>query len=285
MCQYAYVTYRCGHGELLAGPNCETLMYELSRIHREPSAWTPAGQETIPFLWPESCSPTQHNTTGITSGNWCGWECRNSHSADTASMYADTEALGEQTEHIDAIENSYYSSDAGRMPWYFDYSGPNIVDSYTYMGDFAEGAVDGYLDDLANDIADSYVDSLVDGVVDGVMDFADAGVGANAVHEILDSDLDGLMDDMEDRFMGGANATLGESEVVFQEGTEEAEDHMAITYGTELGFTATAETQGLMGMSDAEYGRPRLGVGWRNDDSGVEYVRECDWMDDGKVFK
>ncbi|KAI0138658.1 hypothetical protein F4776DRAFT_663027 [Hypoxylon sp. NC0597] len=248
MCQYAYVTYRCGHSELLAGPNCETLRYELSRIHREASAWTPEGLQTIPFTWQDSCGPGQQNTVNITSDNWCGWECRNSHPEpidnNTSIWNTDAGVLGGQMDGVQTYNNdvdSYYVSDAGRMPWYFGCAGLSVVDGY------------------ADSLTDGSTDSLGDIVGDGIMDGA----------------TEGLMD--------AGNVTLGDS-VTLQEGAEGLIG-MASPRGVELGVPDSADVQRHMGMPDAEYGVPRPGVGWREDKNGAGIIQPCNWTDDGKVFE
>ncbi|OTA88560.1 hypothetical protein M434DRAFT_34828 [Hypoxylon sp. CO27-5] len=248
MCQYVHVTYRCGHSELLAGPNCETMRYELSRIHREVSAWTAEGRQTIPFMWQESCSPGQHNIVNIASGNFCGWECRNSHPDPISSNHsiwnANAGAFGEQAESAynnNGGANSYYVSDAGRMPWYFGCA--DLGAMHSYANSFIHGRAEGF--------GDFARDGAFDGAMDGPME--------------------------------SGNVTLGDSEDVLQEGVGGVVS-MASPQGAKLGVPDTAEAEEYMGMPDADYGVPRLGVGWREDESGAEVIQPCNWTDDGKVF-
>ncbi|KAI0004870.1 hypothetical protein F4779DRAFT_59298 [Xylariaceae sp. FL0662B] len=81
MCIYILLTPLCSHApRLLAGPSCAEFRSELSRIHSD-AAWTGAGRATLPFRLPESCSPRPGNVVRVSSGHWCGWECRNTYGA------------------------------------------------------------------------------------------------------------------------------------------------------------------------------------------------------------
>ncbi len=91
MCLYILLQPACAHnGTLLAGPSCSRVLAELNRIHEDPSAWTPEGRNTVPFTWPDGCLPHEGNIRVVDTGEWCGWECRNSHTfgsgADTQSV-------------------------------------------------------------------------------------------------------------------------------------------------------------------------------------------------------
>ena len=80
MCFYFLIQPLCTHTTLLAGPSCLRVLAEFHRIHEEASAWTPEGRETLPFTWPDECLPHEDNVRVEETGEWCGWECQNSHS-------------------------------------------------------------------------------------------------------------------------------------------------------------------------------------------------------------
>lgn len=82
MCLYFLMQPLCAHhSTLLAGPSCRRVLEELNRIHEDPSAWTTEGRHTLPFTWPDECLPHAENIRVMETGEWCGWECRNSHCA------------------------------------------------------------------------------------------------------------------------------------------------------------------------------------------------------------
>ncbi|KAL7626151.1 hypothetical protein AAE478_002921 [Parahypoxylon ruwenzoriense] len=144
MCIYVKVTYRCQHTELLAGPNCTLVNTQFARIHSH-SAWTDAGVQTLPFSLPDACLPRPENTQSVNSGNWCGWECRNS--SPFAAMHAAIKA-GKAGKNLKVYlgdgSGAYMGSEiektilgkrkrgdpfipgAGRMYWDFDTTGTGI---------------------------------------------------------------------------------------------------------------------------------------------------------------
>ncbi|KAI8626101.1 hypothetical protein F5Y19DRAFT_232756 [Xylariaceae sp. FL1651] len=90
MCIYILLVPLCEHAPtLLAGPSCEYVARELSRIH-SPEAWSTAkGRAILPFDWPDTCSPSEDNLTVVGTNQWCGWECRNTF--DPAGLMEKTE--------------------------------------------------------------------------------------------------------------------------------------------------------------------------------------------------
>ena len=54
----------------------------MNRIHEDASAWAPEGCDVLPFIWPDECLPHADNVRIVPTGEWCGWECRNSHAFD-----------------------------------------------------------------------------------------------------------------------------------------------------------------------------------------------------------
>ncbi|KAI1326639.1 hypothetical protein F5Y16DRAFT_223819 [Xylariaceae sp. FL0255] len=83
MCIYILNVSLCGHQSqsLLTGPSCPRVAQEFARIY-SPEAWaTPEARASLPFDWPDSCSPSDANIRVMNTGKWCGWECRNTHDA------------------------------------------------------------------------------------------------------------------------------------------------------------------------------------------------------------
>ncbi|KAI1378397.1 hypothetical protein F4677DRAFT_443610 [Hypoxylon crocopeplum] len=203
MCQYVQVTYRCGHTELLAGPNCQTMLAELFRIYAA-SSWTSEGLQSVPFALPEFCLPDDGNMCRVSSGAFCGWECRNS--CPDLVMEGEEGVTGGEG---GMAQSGTYVEDAGRMPWYFGYNNNNNGGGAAADGNSAQ--------------------------------LQSAGAQENT---------------------GGGGAGMGAS--------TNAE-----------GGTGKAPTR--MGMPDAQYGVPRIGVGWR-DDRREEITILGNWQEDGSVF-
>ncbi|KAI0377104.1 hypothetical protein F5Y04DRAFT_191224 [Hypomontagnella monticulosa] len=241
MCYYVNVTYRCGHQDLLAGPNCKPSMEQLSRIHTDASAWTTPGRRTLPFEWPDECHPNEENTTKVTSDAWCGWECRNtgvnwdevadilaSTSADIdmngdwdlgmeSGMGSGSGAVLKTPEHQvrgntpNGSAGPYHVSNARRMSWYWDYGSATV------------------------------------------------------------------------RAMGGEGMESQE-----RAGSQEG------GVATGVGTLNMEGGVGRLGMEDAQYGVPRRGVGWREDNSLTgfqngdlgqgEVIMANSWLEDGYVF-
>ena len=83
MCFYILLQPLCSHTSmLLAGPSCFRVLVEMHRIHEDASAWTAEGRQALPFEWPDECLPHDGNVRVVFTGEWCGWECRNSHVFD-----------------------------------------------------------------------------------------------------------------------------------------------------------------------------------------------------------
>ncbi|KAI1268408.1 hypothetical protein F5Y18DRAFT_228433 [Xylariaceae sp. FL1019] len=83
MCFYILFVPLCGHSStFLAGPSCPRVAEELSRIHA-PESWnTTNARAALPFDWPDSCAPSDDNVHVVSTGKWCGWECRNTFGAE-----------------------------------------------------------------------------------------------------------------------------------------------------------------------------------------------------------
>ncbi|KAI1085377.1 hypothetical protein F5B20DRAFT_574893 [Whalleya microplaca] len=97
MCIYILLTPLCPHPpRLLAGPSCDRIQRELSRIH-ESDAWADAAARArLPFDMPDACAPGPGNVVRVPSGHWCGWECRNTYGGGNGDVEGDVEGLGEE---------------------------------------------------------------------------------------------------------------------------------------------------------------------------------------------
>ncbi|KAG9246504.1 hypothetical protein BJ878DRAFT_279668 [Calycina marina] len=74
MCIYYLISNRCGHLQLIAGPNCQLLYHQLQRIN------SPYERERyeIPFEVPEQCRPNECNIQNVGMiDKFCGQECMN----------------------------------------------------------------------------------------------------------------------------------------------------------------------------------------------------------------
>ncbi|KAI1143648.1 hypothetical protein F5Y05DRAFT_407054 [Hypoxylon sp. FL0543] len=274
MCRYANVTYRCGHSELLAGPNCELLLHELSRIDHEPSAWTPEGLRTLPFHLPEICSPSSENTVDIVSGNFCGWECRNSHPRPVHAAGTTVDmgrgALPQQTNDGNSHgSGSSYVRDAGRTQWGFDH------------GSFDHGSFDAQragAQTSANTTFDPVPQSFRPGP-DRATATAQGLVGG-----IADAHYTGTMELFHEHNVSGMSNLLEQTRAVRLDSSAEAGGAVG-TRIPDTGHANPAERQGRRGRAGAGYGRPRLGAGLGEGNGAGDIVQSRDWTEDGEVFE
>ncbi|KAI0844869.1 hypothetical protein F5Y00DRAFT_266190 [Daldinia vernicosa] len=239
MCQYMYVIYRCAHTELLAGPNCTFLLKQFSRIH-QPEAWTPEGQQTLPFEWPNACLPGDHNTIPVPSDKWCGWECQNTFAPAQPTSNGITSFGGQ----VSPVTNSaVVATQAGwqgnkYQSAYHEYKPPSYhANDNGYMNQY----------DGASDVPGSYAFGAYPAV--GAMDKSSAAP-------------------ME---LGATRMTTGGAMT----------DTDPILPSMETGTNMMGAT-GTLGMLGAQYGVPRIGVGWRDEKDEVKIIG--DWWKDGDVF-
>jgi hypothetical protein len=73
MCYYWSIEFLCGHGTLLAGPNCYIIYDQLQRIN-DPAERARPG---LPFEIPPGCLPNRWNIQRRNVNDSCSWECRN----------------------------------------------------------------------------------------------------------------------------------------------------------------------------------------------------------------
>ena len=80
MCFYVQEVPLCGHESqiLWSYSFCNTLLAQLMRIN-DISAWQPETVDMVPFNLPDECDPNPGNIIRIYTQDYCGWECRNSH--------------------------------------------------------------------------------------------------------------------------------------------------------------------------------------------------------------
>ncbi|KAI0829503.1 hypothetical protein F5Y06DRAFT_308255 [Hypoxylon sp. FL0890] len=125
MCPYTRITYRCGHSELIPGPNCDDLRDELARVGGEAALLTPEGRKAHQFVFPESCNPGEHNTTATISNRCCSWGCHlTTHAATAANTSAD-----QNTEHVTDTENTCMPQDFGFVERNSDVAMGNVSDN------------------------------------------------------------------------------------------------------------------------------------------------------------
>ncbi|KAI0114788.1 hypothetical protein F4814DRAFT_293260 [Daldinia grandis] len=236
MCQYMCVTYHCAHTELLAGPNCTFVLKQLARIH-QPEAWTPEGQKTLPFDWPNACLPGDHNTVPVPSDNWCGWECQNTFAPTQRTDDRITSSSDQVSPEVDSAAVAMQAGWQGNQfqSTYPEYKSP----SHHTNGSCHTGQYDS-----ANHILDSHAFGAYPAV--GAMD--KSGAVSGTVHMTTS----GPMPDMG-----------------------------PILSSIETG-TSMIGTTGTLGMLGAQYGVPRIGVGWRDEKNEVGIIG--DWWKDGDVF-
>ncbi|KAI2785497.1 hypothetical protein F4815DRAFT_440725 [Daldinia loculata] len=239
MCQYMCVTYRCTHTELLAGPNCTFVLTQLSRIH-QPEAWTPEGQQTLPFDWPNACLPGDHNTVPVPSDKWCGWECQNTFAPTQRAGDRITSFGGQVSPATDSVVVATQVGWQGNkfQSTYPEYKSP----SYHVNDDCPMNQYDG-----ANYVLGSHAFGAYPAV--------------------------GAMDKSGTVSMGSGIAHMTTSRAVT--------DMDPILPSMETG-TNMIGTTGTLGMLGAQYGVPRIGVGWRDEKDEVRIIG--DWWKDGDVF-
>lgn len=122
MCLYILLRPLCIHNTtLLAGPSCLRVLAELHRIHEDASAWTPEGRGTLPFTWPDECLPHANNIRIVDTGEWCGWECRNSHTfgfgAADAAAAAAIAAAASSSSVLLGMPNAVFGAERTGVGW------------------------------------------------------------------------------------------------------------------------------------------------------------------------
>lgn len=85
----------CGHppATVLSYASCTGVLAQLMRI-TEPAAWEPGSLGRVPFEVADDCDPGPDNTYVVYSGDYCGWECRNSACLLAVSDLSGLGALG-----------------------------------------------------------------------------------------------------------------------------------------------------------------------------------------------
>ncbi|KAI8966696.1 hypothetical protein F5Y11DRAFT_414 [Daldinia sp. FL1419] len=230
MCQYVFVTYRCAHTQLLAGPNCTVVLQQLSRIH-QPEAWTPEGLKDLPFEWPDTCLPGDHNVVLVPSDKWCGWECKNTFSPTQYTSGLFTPPGSSCTPSINgmAIARQPDTPGSGFLGTPFEYKAPSY---YTNNG---------YPVNWYND-STPFPNSQAVGTFPGTATYTEA------MNELIRASAESEITKITD----GAGATM---------------DVALTTEGLETNMVGTT---GMLGMPGAQYGAPRKGVGWRNEKDEVQ---------------
>ncbi|KAI2631069.1 hypothetical protein GGR54DRAFT_183616 [Hypoxylon sp. NC1633] len=260
MCHYVEVTYRCAHSELLAGPNCEGVLAQLSRIN-DASAWTPEGQRELPFDWPETCQPSLRNTCLVHSGFFCGWECLNSHAwfglgAEAGAGYGGGDGEG----------YGYGGESEGQ--------GQDVVMSEPWNEDAVEAAMTEQLQ-MQMQGARPEGEAAASNQT-GVIYIADAG------RLEWDFDHSGAGGSSATATAGGG-ATDSSTVIPAESGVGVGAQGQAAGAQTAMATPAepwgrveayAAMQQDFMGEPDAQYLGPRIGVGWRPE-GGDGYI--SDW--------
>ncbi|KAI1803110.1 hypothetical protein F4811DRAFT_361424 [Daldinia bambusicola] len=231
MCKYMLVTYRCTHTAFFAGPNCATVLNQLCRIH-QPEAWTRRGRKIVPFDWPDSCLPGDHNIVPVPSDKCCGWECTNTftrtqHEGD--ELVASPGARGASPASSVAVASPVSSQGDKYQSPHPEHEAP----SYRANSDYP---------------IDCYGDPSPLLSSQAFRDYAAINTATYAQNK----------NNVEALELRSAQATSDREENV-----------------------AERETRTL-GMSDAQYGVPRIGVGWREEGGGIKIVGK--WCTDGDVF-
>ncbi|OTB20724.1 hypothetical protein K445DRAFT_17995 [Daldinia sp. EC12] len=238
MCKYMFITYRCGHTQLFAGPNCATVLKQLCRIH-QPEAWTREGRKIVPFDWPDSCLPGHHNIVPVPSEKCCGWECQNTFAP---TQHADDGLASLSSQCSSPADSIITSPTSCRDSLYPKHKTPNYPIKGEYRMDWNGG-------------------SNPSTGPQAFGDYAAINAAAYALNK------NGLVT-IEPR---STRVTAGGEEV----GTGTALPDKRTR-------TRTAGKPETLGMPNARYGVPRIGVGWRNDEDEIKVMG--DWWTDGEVF-
>ncbi|KAI1465240.1 uncharacterized protein F4812DRAFT_137621 [Daldinia caldariorum] len=234
MCKYMLVTYRCAHTAFLAGPNCATVLKQLCRIH-QPEAWTRRGRKIVPFDWPDSCLPGDDNIVPVSSDRCCGWECTNTFARtqhEGDELVASPGARGASPANSVAVASPVSS----RGNKYRSPRPEHQAPSYHAKDDCHAGHYDG-----SSPFSGSQ--ALCDYVAINAAAFAQNKNNVEALESI------------------STQATLDREEAVTKRARSVKERE-----------TRMAEEARTLGMPNAQYGVPRIGVGWREGEDEMKIV-------------